>query len=58
MKRSLIKFDRTQNENALKRYHQTLELKQYQMKLLLNLRGKLITMPRIENCRKEQAEEI
>jgi hypothetical protein len=56
IQRSLIKFGRTQQENALKRYP-TSELKQYQMKLLLNLRGKLITMTRIENWWKEQAEE-
>ncbi|CAF1101506.1 unnamed protein product [Rotaria sordida] len=54
--RSLIKFGRTQHENALKRYP-TIELKQYQMKLLLTLRGKLITTTRIENWWKEQAEE-
>jgi hypothetical protein len=56
IKRSLIKFGRTQHVDALKRYP-TAELKQYQMKLLLNLRGKLITMTRIENWWKEQAEE-
>jgi hypothetical protein len=54
--RALIKFGRTQHVDALKRYP-TLELKQYKMKLLLNLRGKLITMTRIENWWKEQAEE-
>ena len=53
--RALIKFGRTQHVDALKRYP-TLELKQYQMKLLLNLRGKLITTTRIENWWKEQAE--
>ncbi|CAF1314926.1 unnamed protein product [Adineta ricciae] len=52
---SLIKFGRTQNEDAVKRYP-TAELKNYQMKLLLSLRGKLITMTRIENWWKEQAE--
>lgn len=56
IKRSLIKFGRTQNENALKRYP-TSELKQYQMKLLLNLRGKLSIMTKIENWWKETAEE-
>ena len=54
--RTLIKFGRTQHEDALKRYP-TSELKGYQMKLLLTLRGKLITMTRIENWWKEQAEE-
>ncbi|UJR17669.1 hypothetical protein I4U23_004565 [Adineta vaga] len=52
---SLIKFGRTQHENALKRYP-TAELKQYEMKLLLSLRGKLSTMTSIENWWKEQAE--
>lgn len=50
----LIKFGRTQNVDPLKRYP-TAELKQYQMKLLLNLRGKLILMTQIENYWKEQA---
>ena len=54
--KSLIKFGRTQHANPLRRYPAS-ELKQYQMKLLLNLRGKLITMTRIENWWKEQAEE-
>ncbi|CAF1569276.1 unnamed protein product [Didymodactylos carnosus] len=53
---SLIKFGRTQHKNALKRYPRA-ELKQYQMKLLLSLRGKLITRTRIENWWKEQAKE-
>ena len=52
---ALIKFGRTQNTDAVKRYR-TSELRQYQMKLLLTLRGKLITMTRIENWWKEQAE--
>ncbi|CAF0737565.1 unnamed protein product [Adineta steineri] len=56
IERALIKFGRTQHQDALKRYP-TAELKQYQMKLLLTLRGKLITMTRIENWWKEQAEE-
>ena len=55
MKNSLIKFGRTQHKNPLKRYP-ALELKQYQMQLLLSLRGKLITMTSIENWWKEQAE--
>ncbi|CAF0768162.1 unnamed protein product [Adineta steineri] len=56
IERALIKFGRTQHKDALKRYP-TSELKQYQMKLLLTLRGKLITMTRIENWWKKQAEE-
>lgn len=52
----LIKFGRTQHENVLKRYR-TSELKQYEMQLLLNLRGKLIQTTKIENWWKQQAQE-
>lgn len=52
---SLVKFGRTQNEDALKRYSAK-ELKEFNMKLLLHLRGRLETMTKIENWWKEQAQ--
>jgi len=54
-KTELVKFGRTQNEDAWKRYP-TKEIKNYDMKLILQLRGRLITMTKIENWFKEQAE--
>lgn len=51
----LIKFGRTQHEDPLKRYP-TAELKTYQMKLILQLRGRLITMTEIENWWKDEAQ--
>ncbi|KAG2381321.1 hypothetical protein C9374_006310 [Naegleria lovaniensis] len=52
---TLVKFGRTQHEDALKRYS-TKELTEFNMKLLLALRGRLETMTNIENWWKEQAE--
>jgi len=51
----LVKFGRTQNEDSWKRYPSK-EQKNYKMKLILQLRGRLITMTKIENWFKEQAE--
>ncbi|EFC41143.1 predicted protein [Naegleria gruberi] len=53
--KKLFKFGRTQHLDSLKRYS-TAELKGYDMKLLLQLRGRLETMTQIENWWKEQAE--
>jgi hypothetical protein len=54
--KSLIKFGRTQHEDVLKRYPAK-ELKDFKMKLLLKLRGRLDTMTRIENWWKTESEE-
>ena len=51
----LIKFGRTQNRDAVKRYP-TKEIVNYHMQLLLQLRGRLETMTQIENWWKEQAD--
>ncbi len=50
----LAKFGRTQNLDSIKRYPNS-ELKNYKMKLVCELRGKLITMTRIENFWKKKA---
>jgi len=50
----LIKFGRTQNKKSLKRYPKK-ELNNYKMELLLELRGQLITMTRIENYWKKKS---
>ena len=55
--KKLIKFGRTQNKDAKKRYP-TNELKSYKMKLLCELRGRLITTTRIENYWKKNALEL
>lgn len=49
----LSKFGRTQNPNSLKRYPNK-EIKNYKMKLIFELRGKLITTTRIENYWKKK----
>jgi len=53
----LAKFGRTQNLNSLKRYPNK-ELKNYNMKLILELRGRLITMTRIENYWKTKGKKL
>lgn len=53
----LAKFGRTQNNDSLKRYPNS-ELKDYNMELLCELRGKLITITRIENFWKKKATEL
>ncbi len=53
---ALIKFGRTQHNDAIKRYPAK-ERRDYKMKLLLSLRGRLETMTRIENWWKQEAEE-
>lgn len=52
----IIKFGRTQHMDAKKRYPSS-EINDYQMKLILQLRGSLITMTRIENWWKTIAKE-
>jgi len=51
----LTKFGRTQHEDAWKRYP-TKEVNDYKMEMIMSLRGKLITMTKIENWWKEHAE--
>lgn len=53
----LVKFGRTQHKSSLKRYPNN-ELKNYNMKLICELRGSLITMTRIENFWKTMASEL
>jgi hypothetical protein len=53
----IAKFGRTQNANSLKRYPNS-EIKNYKMELLCELRGKLITMTRIENYWKTTAKKL
>eukprot|EP00026_Physarum_polycephalum_P010233 Phypoly_transcript_10389.p1 GENE.Phypoly_transcript_10389~~Phypoly_transcript_10389.p1 ORF type:complete len:373 (+),score=117.49 Phypoly_transcript_10389:10-1128(+) len=55
-KTKLVKFGRTQHLDVWKRYP-TKEVKDYKMELLMALRGKLITMTKIENWWKEHADE-
>eukprot|EP01114_Cavostelium_apophysatum_P014707 TRINITY_DN3879_c0_g1_i2.p1 TRINITY_DN3879_c0_g1~~TRINITY_DN3879_c0_g1_i2.p1 ORF type:complete len:284 (+),score=83.21 TRINITY_DN3879_c0_g1_i2:31-882(+) len=55
-KKVLVKFGRTQNDDANMRYAPK-EQKKYKMKMLLSIRGRLITMTKIENWWKEEAED-
>eukprot|EP01103_Thecamoeba_quadrilineata_P015885 TRINITY_DN5149_c0_g1_i1.p1 TRINITY_DN5149_c0_g1~~TRINITY_DN5149_c0_g1_i1.p1 ORF type:complete len:295 (-),score=65.92 TRINITY_DN5149_c0_g1_i1:40-924(-) len=52
-KEELVKFGRTQHLDPYKRYSGT-ELKKYSMKLVLNLRGRLETMTKVENWWKSE----
>jgi len=53
----LVKFGRTQHKDAMKRYSST-ELNDYKMELLLELRGRLETMTKIENLWRDEAKRL